>query len=293
MWLLGALLSACAVPSPRPPPMTGPPGSITIVVRDRLAWPFALDRVVVVLDGQVFYNRRTPLQKLMWVASLRDVPSGAHTVQTLVDASYQTGTVGQACHVTLRSAETFVVGDRGVSIAVDVHLLDASHDFPDRLGVAFVMDGASRTVEAFDASARRRRRPATTPVDLGACRNQDFVASALCTADVYVQHARREKDIVKVYCYADKQTQMESAARLLATTQGELEEPERAEHARLKIQVLRERIAVLVAELDQCVGESELGYAEPRMFRIVQPGCTGTEPLRGNTTLEEDWGTPP
>jgi hypothetical protein len=249
------------------------------VVRDRLAWPFTLERVVVLVDGALLYNRRAPLDKMMWVAALSRLPPGAHRLQTLVDASFQTGTVGHACHVSLRSAETFVTGGSGASIAIDVHVRDTIREFPDRVAVAYAMIGA-------------KVGAAPPLVELARCAEADAVATARCVAEARVQQARRDRDVIRLSCYEDKRVRMEVAAQVLEATKIELDDPERAARAQEKIRILQDEIVQRALALEECVGESD-AIVEPHGARDVEPGCRGTEPMHGNTTLEDDWGTRP
>lgn len=257
MLLLVLALSNCSAAARRPHTPRPPPGMVRIVVHDNLAWPFELERVVVVLDGTALYNRRDPPSPPLDVAFLRAV-QGEHVVQMLVEASYASGSVGRRCVIDQRASRSFVVGASGVSVDIDVHATDWSRDFPARLGITWQTSGEPPRQDSSPPPAK------ATQGEVRRCMGLEAVAEALCRAEAQVEHGRITRNVILVLCSTDKREQMALAARSIRENEAVARGggPD-ASHAQGIEAALRQRIAQLQAELAQCNEAPEPLYVEP------------------------------
>lgn len=248
--LFAVLLAACAVPPPRPPPAVGPPGTLTVQVQDHLAWPYTLERVIAVVDGSVLLDRSGPLRGHAWTKRIQFL-LGEHVVQTLVEASYASGTLGEGCHTTLRLHRTYRLGAVGASLVMDVHLGSAWRDFGKRLDIKYVTHGLR---PPYDESGW------PPDGDEAECAQPGLVPATLCRADVLVAEARRWHEATRLDCYVHAR----SALRRAASAGGP---------------GVNQRIAELWDELEKC-GGNEVGI----LFQTgheTNPACTAPAPLPG------------
>lgn len=103
-----------------------------------------------------------------------------------------------------------------------------------------------------------------------------------------LQAARRERDVVRVLCLNDKLTQVNVASRSAGDrfdslrTAVEMNDKERSRHEFTVLQVLSDRVRVLGAEANQCVGE-ETGFAgEAEVSVTIDPNMPDNDPERAS-----------
>lgn len=106
-----------------------------------------------------------------------------------------------------------------------------------------------------------------------------------------LEKAREARDVVKVLCLNDKLNQINVAVRTASERRGSLSAAvernngaDRARHEYTVIEVLRNRLLILVKEANQCIGE-EIGFAgEARLTVSVNPEL----PTEGESVFPEE-----
>jgi len=95
--------------------------------------------------------------------------------------------------------------------------------------------------------------------------------------------AREHKDVVKALCLNDKLNQIDLAIRTANDRVGGLENAvaandlERSRHQYTVVQVLKDRVATLVSEANQCIGE-ETGFVGESAVTVEVEGVPDTDP---------------
>ncbi len=95
--------------------------------------------------------------------------------------------------------------------------------------------------------------------------------------------AREQKDVVKALCLNDKLNQVDLAIRTATDRVGGLENAvaandlERSRHQYTVVMVLRDRVATLVSEANQCIGE-ETGFVGESAVTVQVEGVPDTDP---------------
>lgn len=144
---------------------------------------------------------------------------------------------------------------------------------PDSVPVSANVNAGQPTPSA-DAAARD---PATagTPQQLLARGKAALaeIATARTSLTALVAAAKDQRDVVKVLCLDDKSGQVEAALR---TTEERVESlalaakhgaDQRARHEYLMVVTLKERVAVLMSEANQCLGE-EAGFSGDAVLNV-------------------------
>jgi hypothetical protein len=95
--------------------------------------------------------------------------------------------------------------------------------------------------------------------------------------------AREQKDVVKALCLNDKLNQIDLAIRTATDRVSGLESAvaandlERSRHQYTVVMVLRDRVATLVSEANQCIGE-ETGFVGESAVTVEVEGVPDTDP---------------
>jgi hypothetical protein len=99
-----------------------------------------------------------------------------------------------------------------------------------------------------------------------------------------LQTARKDRDVVRVLCLNDKLNQVDVASRSAEDRLSALEaaaaraDADRARHEYTVIQVLEERVRVLVNESTQCVGEETGFVGEAEVSVAIDPNLPDVNP---------------
>jgi hypothetical protein len=100
--------------------------------------------------------------------------------------------------------------------------------------------------------------------------------------------ARQQKDVVKALCLNDKLNQIDLAIRTATDRVGGLESAasandlERARHQYTVVLVLKDRVATLVSESNQCIGE-ETGFVGESAVTVEVVGVPDVDPTEPQT----------
>lgn len=109
-----------------------------------------------------------------------------------------------------------------------------------------------------------------------------------------LQAARKDRDVVRVLCLSDKLNQVDvalgSAQDRLNAVRGAAEraDTDRTRHEFTVLEVLNDRVRVLVNESNQCVGEETGFIGEAEVSVSVDPNLPNAE-----TTFDANTGAPP
>ncbi|HTQ04113.1 MAG TPA: hypothetical protein VMI54_09655 [Polyangiaceae bacterium] len=114
--------------------------------------------------------------------------------------------------------------------------------------------------------------------------------------------AREQKDVVKALCLNDKLNQIDLAIRTATDRVGGLESAasandlERSRHQYTVVLVLKDRVATLVSESNQCIGE-ETGFVGESAVTVEVVGVPNVDPTQPQTnaptTTEAPVASPP
>lgn len=243
MRLALALFLGC-VPAASPSATSGPPGTITVDVRSRLAWPFALEGSKASLDGALMSSSATSAEE------------GMHTLSVMAVVSLRCSALSDH-HATLRvfANNTFTLLEQPALVGVDVYATsDVTAPPEDRLRLRFTLRGAREGGSVYWPP------PA-------ACRGVLTIPAAICAVESLVEKARKNRDIIMLNCAYDKlkrlrETYDEATAKKL--------EQEAYQCVGEEIQYVETTRVVLE---DRC--GAELGFSEPRgeePLRVPPPG---------------------
>jgi hypothetical protein len=141
--VLGLWASGCGVaPAPRYPSSQSAEPSLDIRFRDNLGWPYSLERLLVVLDGAVLFDRETSkFPATFSVAHLSDLPPGDHTLQVLVRLRYPTGRLGESCLLEAATARSFTTTPGPMDVMLDVYASGVTESFRDRIVFEILVNG--------------------------------------------------------------------------------------------------------------------------------------------------------
>ena len=252
----------------------GEAGTLTVVVDDRLAWPYRLVGAAVAVDGEIQYLLRSgEVDRVL--ATVRAV-DGNQTIAVRVDVAYPRDAVGDDCRVLLNASKTVAVAPAGGTMQVVVSLRDVSYDFADRPKIDFEFRGVTLRDEV--RSVPIRTRP-------DSCPPLSDATDGIRGAEERIRQAREAGDLIALACYAEKLAGMRALANLLegwrrtGTARGSAEE---AEHHRRLVAVAEERIELLRAEIESCdcaVDDFAEVFASGPERRVVGEGCRSDDVL--------------
>jgi hypothetical protein len=214
-----------------------------VAIADRLSWPYRLDQVLVVMDGEPilrFEDRADPSPTAVDL----QLPAGVHTIAVQVIAALPSGSIGRECLVRLRTSHSFGAGHEPMSILLVPHLGQQTAGFAERLQLEIRFRGTRPIAEV-----EHLPRPADR-----ACADTSGVERRLCLAADRVAEARRQRDVIALACRQEKLERMREIAA--AGAEAAAEEIER-----------------LWLELENCAGcpKYEFGSRTERMAH--SEGC--------------------
>lgn len=250
------------------------PGSAVVQLDNHLGFPYALEQLDLLVDGQpVRRDVRTPDREVhtAWVGPLHLSP-GRHVLVARVVVSYPNSPAGDRCWIELRVVRLFAMDRRAARIVLDLHAHGVTAEFADRVALVVSTDGVQDVpLDALRATRIAERR----------CVGGEVVEEMLCRAEIRAQHAQQQQDAA-AGCYSARLDAMRELAgvrrRWLKRHQ---EEPDAVAPAGKPISmvlVAERRIRTLWAELEQCAPYESLAL-QPELRRVSGPGCQGTRPM--------------
>ncbi|MBW2276503.1 MAG: hypothetical protein JRF63_03360 [Deltaproteobacteria bacterium] len=246
------LLFGCgSVPSAKPRLGTADvrPGQVRLGIDDRLSWPYRLERVLVVLDGE-------PVLRLDDGANpdraAVEIPlvAGVHTIAVQLVAALPSGSRDEECLVRLRTAHSFGAGHEPMSILLVPFLGAQTAGFAERLELEIRFAGTLPIVEVEHVP----------PPGDAECADRPVIEQRICLAETRVAEARRQRDVIALACQVDKLEQM----RDLATA---------GVHDR------EQRIEQLWQELEDCVGCPSYAFGSQTERMAYSDGCRDVDDL--------------
>ena len=116
----------------------------TIEVVDHTTWPFALDRVQLVLDGEPILDEVVTPGLKRYELPLEGVAAGDHALGISITARFASTEMdgSDACAVRWRHVQSFGVGDAPVGVRIVAETPNVMRRFRDRLRVAVDTAGA-------------------------------------------------------------------------------------------------------------------------------------------------------
>jgi hypothetical protein len=154
------------------------------------------------------------------------------------------------------------------------------------LGVAFAQPATNIPTTAVPAPADGARAADMTPRQMRVEANRYLPTMEQGAQAVRRQldHAREQRDVVKVLCLNDKLTQIDVALRSVRErvqalgASADREEVERVRHEFTVVQVLRDRIRALVQESNLCIGEEMGMVGDAKVTVEIDPSLPGDDP---------------
>jgi hypothetical protein len=126
-----------------------------------VAWPYRVERLLILLDGAVLYQRSSPsFPQTISIGHLADLPTGDHTLEVLVQLRYPTGTLGTSCILEAVRAKHFTAEDRPIDMVVDVYASGVTESFSERVRLAIWMSGDGAPLD-YETSSYDRADPCT------------------------------------------------------------------------------------------------------------------------------------
>jgi len=146
------------------------------------------------------------------------------------------------------------------------------------LGAAYAQDGVTVT-NVEDSSADMTREVQLSPQEMAKEATKILEGMDAAQRDVgkMLAKAKEERDVVKVLCLEDKVSQMELARKAAGERSESLNEAvgsqdkELATHAYTILVVLKERVAQLSAEANQCIGVEAGFVGDSRVSVDIDP----------------------
>jgi hypothetical protein len=140
----GAGVCPCDVPDVR---ASQQPGT-TVMLRDKLSFPFRLAKLMVALDGELLHQQVFDADRLSRPSTLaqRELPEGVHTLSVKAVVSYASTELDadDGCNVELRTSETFSVQPGSSTVRLDIYAAgDVTKRFADRPTMSIRMRGAA------------------------------------------------------------------------------------------------------------------------------------------------------
>jgi len=155
------------------------------------------------------------------------------------------------------------------------------------VGVAIAQEGAPAPAAAAPANEVRGGQDVTLPPDQMLDKVRGYIPEmdkARAIVAEQLAEAKKKKDVVKALCLDDKLKQMKLATdtakdRVVDLTSAiSQSDPDRSKHEFTVIQVLRERVQMLVTEAQQCIGE-ETGFVGDSDVTVdIDPAVPDTDP---------------
>lgn len=272
--LLGGASSwACASSAAEAEAPAPEPGSAVVRLDNHLGFPYALEQLDLLVDGQPVRRVRTDDREVQtaWAGPLHLSP-GRHVLVARVVISYPNSPAGARCRLELRTVQLFAMDRRAATIGLDLHAQGVTDDFSRRVALAVRAVGA----RLVPLDALRATRVAEQH-----CGSSEAVGGLLCRAEIRAQRAGQQHDAA-ADCYAAKLDSMRELASVRRRwLQRHQEEPDAAAPAGKPINMVlitERRIRTLWGELEQCAPHESLAL-QPELRRISGQGCRGTEPL--------------
>ncbi len=157
--------------------------------------------------------------------------------------------------------------------------------------------GTGRSVDLSPPTTLSGDNAAVLSPEARLARGREFVATIEGSARSILQQlqtARKDRDVVRVLCLSDKLNQVDVASRSAQDRLGALKiAVERADadgsrHEFTVLEVLNDRVRVLVNESNQCVGEETGFIGEAEVSVSIDPNLPDAE-----TDFGLDWYPPP
>jgi hypothetical protein len=219
------------------------PGHLRIGIADRLSWPYRLERVLVVLDGELVLELEDGIEPDRAAVEL-PIVAGVHTIGVQVVAALPSGSRDQECLVRLRTTHSFGAGYEPMSILLVPFLGDQTAGFAERLELEIRFAGTRPIAEVEQIQS---------PAD-AACDELAPIERRLCLAEARAAEARRQRDVIALACLQEKLEQMRELA---ATT-----DPDR-----------ERRIDLLWHELENCAGCPSYTFGSATERTAYSAGC--------------------
>lgn len=225
------------------------PGNVRLGIDDRLSWPYRLEEVLVVMDGEPVLRLDDGIDPDLAAVEL-PLPAGVHTIAVQVVAALPSGSRGESCRVRLRTSHSFGAGYDPMSILLVPFLGDATAGFAERLELEIRFAG-TRPIAAVEHIA--------SPDDV-ACVDLPPIENRLCLAEARVAEARRQRDVIALACRHEKLTEMRRLA-----------ESDRRDRL--------QRVDRLWHELENCVGCPSYSFGPSTERMAYSAGCGDIEDL--------------
>lgn len=246
------LLTGCgASPTPVPRARTADvrPGHIRVAIADRLTWPYSLERVLVVLDGEPVLHLEGGSDPDRATVEIPLV-AGVHTIAVQLVAALPSGSRDEECLVRLRTAHSFGAGHEPMAILLVPFLGDQTAGFAERLELEIRFAG-TRPIAEVDQ---------IPPPAEEACAHLSPIEQRICLAETRVAEARRQRDVIALACQTDKLGQMRAIAASNASDR-------------------EQRIEQLWRELESCVGCPSCSFGPSTERMAYSAGCGDVDDL--------------
>jgi hypothetical protein len=238
------------------------PHMLQVLLHDHLAFGVRLEDVALLLDGSPAYEA-TNAKAGLEPAVLRVAP-GAHTLTVLARASEPCGLFDEPrMRLTVRSLETFLVGDGPATLDIDLYASAATSDPAQLISVRV----AGKRL-ALGAEAREDGHGTNAQCESG---------DSLCELDGRIDHARSRGDSRQVSCYAARRDEMRRWRDALddsfAMVSREGITTSEVESAQLRARYAESRLRSLTLEARACESDARPGGASAEVERKVDAVC--------------------
>lgn len=123
------------------PPLSPAP-TLDVRFLDNIAWPYRVERLVVVLDGAVLYHRSfSSFPGALSIAHLAELPAGDHTLDVLVLLRYPSGTLGTSCLLEAVRTKNFSANGYPIDVVLDVYASGVTESLSERVRLLVRMAG--------------------------------------------------------------------------------------------------------------------------------------------------------
>ncbi len=154
------------------------------------------------------------------------------------------------------------------------------------LGAAYAQDGSATPPTTADSSAEMKRDVQLSPEEMAkeAATILSDMDSAAQNVRKMLAKAREERDVVKSLCLDDKLTQMDVTRRSAGERVDALrqatarQDRELATHEYTILVVLKERVAQLSAEANQCIGVEAGFVGDSKVTVDIDPNLPSEDP---------------
>jgi hypothetical protein len=233
-----------------------------VVLHDHLAFGVRLEHVSLVLDGGAAYeiaNANIRLDRVDFA-----VPSGAHTLAVLAEASEPCGLFDEPrMRLKVRALQTFFSWEGPALLDVDLYASEATSDPAHLISVRFTGERVALGRKASDDA----------PLGAPGCEPSD----ELCALDARIDGARSRGDSRRSVCYSSHRDEMRRWRDMLedsfAAVSRDGTTTSDAESAQLRARYAESRLRSVTMEASACASEEEVHVVLAELERKVDAVC--------------------